>query len=88
MKSNKNKNKKDTTIVNTKLQTAWELYFKAKSEIPDDNFPVPEIWIHNKDKLKHGWLEYVNTAKQNDILQMVMLNNSFFNYMQYMYDNF
>ena len=88
MKSNKKKNKEDTKIADTKLQTAWDLYNKAKSEIFDNSFPDPKIWIHNKDKLKNGWLEYVDKANGNNILKLTMLNNSFGYYMQYMYDNF
>jgi hypothetical protein len=50
MGSKKNKNKKDTKITDTKLQTAWDLYNKAKSEVFDNSFPDPEHWIHNKEK--------------------------------------
>jgi hypothetical protein len=51
MGSKKNKNKKDTKITDTKLQTAWDLYNKTKSEVFDNSFPDPEHWIHNKEKM-------------------------------------
>ena len=75
-------------IIDAKLKKARYLYIKAKKEIFGNNFPDPEIWIHNKDELKNGWLKYVDKANSNIILKMTMLNNSFSHYMQYMCDNF
>ena len=89
MGSNKDKNKKDTKIIDTKLRTAMDLYSKAKMEIFDDSLPDPGFWILNKDKLKNGWAKYMDKANSTpNILKMAMLNNSFGHYMQYMHDNF
>jgi hypothetical protein len=88
MGSNKNKNKKDTKIIDTKLQTAWDLYNKAKSEVFDDSFPDPNNWIHNKEKLKDGWMKFVEKTNSEGILKLMMLNNTLGHYMQYMCDNF
>ena len=73
----------------SKLQTAWNLYNQAKRELFDDTFPDPVVWIYNKDNLIKSWLQYVDRAnKCCNIVSQSMLNNSFSKYMQYMYDNF
>ena len=36
----------------SKLQTVWNLYNKAKREMFDDTFPDPVVWIYNKGNLK------------------------------------
>ena len=75
--------------MDTKLETAWDLYRKAKREVFDDQFPDPVIWVYNKEKLKPDWLQYVDKAEKcGSIVKLAMLNNSFASYMQYMCDNF
>eukprot|EP00973_Karenia_brevis_P043390 6013716-Karenia_brevis.AAC.1 len=42
--------------MDSKLQTAWKLYNKAKREVFDDKFPDPVVWVYNKEP-KKTWMQ-------------------------------
>jgi hypothetical protein len=73
-----------------KYITSKELYEEAREELKLDNkkFDIdPETWHHNQDKMRIGWEKHLSTIK-NSPLKEVLLNNSFSNYMNFMYNNY
>ena len=71
-------------------EEAERLYNLACSEPDVNDLPNPTIWLCNQTKMRKSWenmLESLNDAPKQSMLQS-MLNNSFSNYMQYMYDTY
>ncbi len=54
-----------------------------------DNLCNPTIWIFNQDKLRDSWEKYIkSTENLPEFIKNSMLNNSYSNYMSFMYNTY
>lgn len=74
--------------MNSYADTAQELYKKCIDEGCNDCID-PNNWILNQDNMRDCWENYkLKLEISPDFFRNVMLNNSFSNYMSFMYDTY
>lgn len=63
---------------------ADELYQKAVDD-QCEGLPNPTVWIYNQDAMRSSWEKY--KGQDNNLLRQFMMNNTFAEYMEFMYEN-
>jgi hypothetical protein len=69
---------------------AVKKFEKIKEDIPDDdndNLLEPHLWMHNQDYMRKLWENFKNDC-DTEIGKILLNNNSFVEYNQFMYDNY
>jgi len=67
------------------MREAYNLFAIAKKDILDDDFPRPGDYLMNQDTFRSSWETYLGKIKNSPI--NIFINNSFYDYMNYMYNN-
>ena len=62
-----------------------DLYYKVKSEMPNNSIPNPSEILNNIEKYKKLFQTYIDNAnKKNDLERYILLKNNYCIYMSFM----
>jgi len=81
-------------IKKTKLKELMKSYSKNAIKLHNECLNEkckaldPDSWIANQDKMRKAWEAFNLKLENNKVLKKIMLNNSYSNYMQFMYDTY